>query len=313
LNEEEQMGNLGHGIDGRRRALFVAGLSRSGSTALDFILGNRPGGFSLGEIYAWYRPFRDHHVEPRCTCGQRWYECLVWQQVGHPKARHLHRTVAYSLAVTTVVDSSKDLSWIRDAYQWVAADGLEPHVVLSWREPQGLAYSYWKRGDIGGLGGRDKPSWMTNVEQYVRRLDDLGVGYHVVPFDQLITDPATTLEKLHSAIGMEPCPGQERFWENDYHSMFGSGGTREQLQAQSARLEHPELPAAFLEYWDGLPAAWRQDLDELNVRLLSGHGASSATGRLPPWWYVRSRLVAYRQELAVRWRRAAERFRSAKT
>jgi hypothetical protein len=37
------MGNLGHGNDGRRRLLLVAGVSRSGSTALDFILGNRPG------------------------------------------------------------------------------------------------------------------------------------------------------------------------------------------------------------------------------------------------------------------------------
>ena len=299
------MGKLDDRTDGRRRVLLVAGVSRSGSTALDFILGNRPGGFSLGEIYAWYRPFRHPHIEPQCACGRPWYQCSIWQKVGHPKARHLHRTVADALAATTVVDSSKDLSWIRDAYRWAAADGLEPHVVLSWREPRGLAYSYWKRGDLGA----PKPPWLTNLEEYVRRLDDLGVAYHAVSFDQLIADPVSTLEKLHAAIGMVSWPGQERFWESDYHSMFGSGGTREQLRAQSAKLEQPELPQAFLEYWNQLPTAWREALDELNTRVLSGHRVPSPSRYLPPRWYVRSRWVAYRQEFRVRSRRAAQQLR----
>lgn len=285
-----------------RRVVFVAGVSRSGSTLLDFILGNRPDGLALGEIYAWYRPFRDHHLEPQCTCGEPWSACDVWRRVGRPKARHLHRTVADALALTTVVDSSKNLTWIRDAYRWADADGLEPSIVLSWRRPKAIAFSYWKRSEGDGRiqAPGTKPSWMTNLEGYVRRLRDLRIGFHVVSFDALIEDPAATIEKLNAAIGMMSWPGQERFWEGEYHSMFGSGGTKDQLQQASAKLTHPELPPEFLDYWEELPIAWRDSLDDLDRTVLSVAPQPSAARRLPPLWYVKSRGFAYRQEYAVR-------------
>jgi len=303
------MGRLG-GRDGRRQVLLIAGVSRSGSTVLDFILGNRPDGFSLGEIYAWYRPFRDHHIDPQCSCGRQWRECPVWRRVGRPRARHLHRTVADALALTTVVDSSKNLTWIRDAFQWAIADEMEPHVVLSWRPPQEIAYSYWKRGEdshteTSAHRYASKPSWLTNLEGYVRRLDQLGLGYHVVQFDQLIAAPRPTLDRLHAAIGMESSTGQERFWEGKYHSLFGSGGTRQQLEAQSGTLARPQMPPAFYEYWEGLPAAWRYSLEKLDEAVLTQPSKASSPRGMPPPWYLKSRFTAAQQEIIVRSRHAA--------
>src|SRR5690606_5281222 len=104
------------GAGGRRpMVVFVAGVSRSGSTMLDLILGNRPDSFSCGEVYARYRPFRPHHLEPVCACGAPVETCPVWRKVGEVRAPHLHRRIVHSLGATTVVDSSKNLVWISDA------------------------------------------------------------------------------------------------------------------------------------------------------------------------------------------------------
>jgi len=284
-------------ISGRRRVLFVAGVSRSGSTLLDFVLGNRPDGFSLGEIYAWHRPFRVHHRSPTCACGRRWRECEVWQRIGRPPARRLHRSVADIVEANVVVDSSKNLSWIRDAYRWASANDLDPHVVLSWRPPRALAYSYWKR-ENGRLSASSEPAWMTNLTGYVRRLDSLRLAYHVVDFDQLIVDPIATLDRLHAGIGLTTWPGQECFWEGQYHSLFGSGGTREQLRSQSAALAKPVLPDEFLRYWDTLPAAWRDSLERLNRSVLDGEHAPPPR-RTPPAWYVKSRGLEYRTRVRL--------------
>ena len=82
---------------------------------LDLILGNRPDAFSCGEIYARYRPFRPHHLAPICACGAPVASCPRWRKVGDVRAKHLHRRIVDSLGVTTVVDSSKNLTWIHDA------------------------------------------------------------------------------------------------------------------------------------------------------------------------------------------------------
>jgi hypothetical protein len=51
-----------------RKLINICGTSYSGSTMLDLIIGNDDKGFSLGEIYAWFRPYRTHHLNIKCSC-----------------------------------------------------------------------------------------------------------------------------------------------------------------------------------------------------------------------------------------------------
>lgn len=275
------------------RLLLVAGVARSGSTALDFMLGNRDDAFSLGEVFSWYRPFRPYQLHPTCECGLPVTECPVWRRIGRPPARHLHRRVADTLAVDTVVDSSKRLSWIADAHRWASRDGMAPHVILTWRRPQQLAYSYWKRGAL---------DWASNLDRYLHQLATLGLPYHVVSFDALIEDPPATLARLLDAVGLELVPGQERFWEGELHSLFGSGGTREQVRTGDSRLSTPDLPDDFSAYWDALPKDLIDHLDELDERVRAGAPPiAPRTGSwVPPPWYLRQRAAAVRQAATTR-------------
>lgn len=279
---------------GRRPLLvLVAGVARSGSTALDRMLANRPDAASVGEVYAWYRPYRSHHRAPRCGCGVELERCPMWSQVGRPRARHLHRRVVDALGVDVVVDSSKSLGWIRDATRWARRDGLDVMVVMPWRGCGPLAHSYWKRGH---------DDWLRNLEGYLRRLGDLGLSWGAVDLDALVHDPGRTLDELYARVGRRYRPGQERFWEGSAHSLFGSEGTQRQIEAGRSSLRHTELPPAFERYWRELPPDVRRRADAVDASVRRGGSACHVPSWRPPPWYVKQRALDLRNRavLAVR-------------
>lgn len=60
--------------------VFVASMSRSGSTLVDMLLGQQAGFWSGGELkHLWTRGLKDNVV---CTCGQCFYDCPFWIEIG---------------------------------------------------------------------------------------------------------------------------------------------------------------------------------------------------------------------------------------
>jgi hypothetical protein len=63
----------------RQKVLFIMGMTRSGSTVVDNVLGEVDGFFSGGEIrLIWKRGVLEHRG---CGCGQALLECTVWREV----------------------------------------------------------------------------------------------------------------------------------------------------------------------------------------------------------------------------------------
>ncbi|CAN5702088.1 sulfotransferase [soil metagenome] len=61
------------------KVLSIIGMTRSGSTILDNLLGELPGFFSAGELhYLWQRGLTDRRT---CGCGQTMVSCSVWSEV----------------------------------------------------------------------------------------------------------------------------------------------------------------------------------------------------------------------------------------
>lgn len=84
------------------RVLFLGGLGRSGTTLLERILGELPGVCPLGEVVHLWR--RDVLDDERCGCGDRFWQCDFWRQVGAEafggwNARRAHRVLALRDAV----------------------------------------------------------------------------------------------------------------------------------------------------------------------------------------------------------------------
>ena len=57
----------------------ICGAARSGTTMLDLMLGNASDAFSCGEVNARFRPWRSHHFNPECRCGQN--PCQIWAEI----------------------------------------------------------------------------------------------------------------------------------------------------------------------------------------------------------------------------------------
>jgi len=118
--------------------------SRSGSTMADLMLGNDPRAFSLGEVHAWFRPFRTHHFKIICSCGQK--NC-PWGNLESLKKEHeFHKKAFDLLDVDILVDSSKNLPWVIDNNIWAKKNNITVHNVLLYKEPVNFFYSFWKRG-----------------------------------------------------------------------------------------------------------------------------------------------------------------------
>lgn len=268
--------------------ILIAGVARSGSTAVDFILGNRHDSFSLGEVHAAYRPFRSHHLSPNCNCGEPISRCPVWARTGLPPAKHLHRAIADAHGARVVIDSSKSLGWVRDAARWAAADGMRVELVLPWRGAKAVAASYWKRG---------APGWSGNLIGYMRRLQDLSLPWSTLYFDDLIADPQAALDSVYLPLGLRYERGQEEFWKGEFHSLFGSGGTRSQVTAGRSQLSPPAFSAEFEAYWANLPSGVVAAMTGVEEAVREGgRNGHRARRRLPPRWYWKHRLVNLRDK-----------------
>jgi hypothetical protein len=67
------------------KVLYIAGMTRSGTTLLDSVLNELPGFVGVGEVRTYWRAMR----EPRlCGCGAEVSECAFWSEVATWIERH---------------------------------------------------------------------------------------------------------------------------------------------------------------------------------------------------------------------------------
>jgi len=270
----------------------VCGAGRSGTTMLGLMLGNAPDAFSCGEVYALFRPWRLHHFQPLCACGKD--PCPYWEKLRTCPEHVFHREVLHRLNVSYVIDSSKPISWVLDNNDWAAQCGIGVANLLVWKDPIGLAYSHWKRGE--GIH-----AWRSVFVKYYARFFQARLPFVAVSYNQLVKDPPTKLRQICGAVGMEYFPGKERFWEKEHHHLFGSGGVRRQVRSRESKIRSTEsFPSQFLRQTDELSQEIERDrevqtilrrLTELEVSLndhnmvrVYDRGTSPPTRR-PVWYY----------------------------
>jgi hypothetical protein len=277
--------------------VFVCGAARTGSTMLDLMLGNSPDAFSCGEIYALFRPWRRHHFNPVCACGQ--LDCSAWRSIDVSDESGFHGSVLRQPDINFVIDSSKDIRWVLDSNYWAQHAGIPVANVLIWKDPIDLAFSHWKRGSPVDYYKR-------SFSNYYERFLNLDVPFVAIPFRALVNDTEKVLGHLCSVLGMSYESGRERFWEKEHHHYFGSAGTARQVKQGDSRIGmEPEYPEEFLQAYErdlssGDKGARVQEVvsqlqkydastqDELLLRV-----PNLASGALKPAWYYKHCVKAF--------------------
>jgi hypothetical protein len=232
-----------------RKIIFIGGSSYSGSTMLDMMLSNSPDGFSLGEVYALFRPFRPHHFNPDCGCGNP--DCDFWGKIRQVGAEFLYQAIFSMLPdISFIVDSSKDPWWIKKQSKVLQQQGFDVHHLLIWKEPAAFAHSMLKRGEKGW-----EKSWKNYYRLYITFITD----FIPVPYNELVQHPSETLHKLCNKIGLIYHKDQEQFWQKQHHTLFGNDSAKIHLhngnsnnfrQCQNKLTQKNDIPKHRSIYYD---------------------------------------------------------------
>jgi hypothetical protein len=281
----------------------ICGTSRSGSTMVDLMLGNDPGAFSLGEVHAWFRPFRTHHFKIICSCRQ---ENCPWENLKNLKENEFHKKAFNILEVDILVDSSKSLPWVIDNNIWARKNGITVHNVLLFKEPVSFFYSFWKRGVSIQKASKNE------FVKYYKRFFQTGLPFTVLDYNRLVEEPAATLEKLCGVLNIPYFPGKERFWEKQHHHLFGSMGTRKQVEASNSNIrKHTDYPREYkniipeIEVKIAKDSVFQNILAELhNHEMQKPAIVLSAAIRKPTWYYVIKLKQKVREWIPEKWKYA---------
>jgi hypothetical protein len=281
---EEHCGSKG-------KLVMVCGAARSGTTMLDLMLGNSDDAFSTGEIDAYFRPYRSHHFNPVCSCGES--SCKVWQDFLDVEESQIHNRILARPEYNFVIDSSKDLRWVLDSNVWARRNGHNCINVLIWKDPIDLAYSHWKRGNGVKYYRR---AFLVYYERFLK----LELPFISLNYGQLVAEPRAMLEKLCLRLGMECDENRMNFWSKEHHYYFGSAGTGRQVSDGVAKVSAKrEFPKAFLTEYEE-ESKWSETSQRFNsiiYRLIEHDVARSslpvASHRkylVKPLWYYRHSL-----------------------
>ena len=206
-----------------KKVIFVGGTSFSGSTFLDMILANDPRGFSCGEVRALFHPWRPHHINPECGCGD--VNCRIWQQVLENGEKNLYKTIFSLFDVDFILDSSKDLFWIKKQMRYLSRQNLDVKNVLIWKTPLELACSFKKRDRLKEW----KKSWINYHRAYLTLIE----SHMAVKYSDLTQDEKVLI-RLCEYLEIPYFPEKTNYWEKTHHTLFGNTSAKIHLYSRDS-------------------------------------------------------------------------------
>ena len=244
-----------------KAVIFIGGSSYSGSTFLDMVLANSPYGFSCGEVNALFYPYRKHHINHECGCGNQ--DCDIWQNVKEKGESNIYQTIFEMFPeITYIVDSSKDPVWIHDRTAELNNSKIDVRNILLWKTPEEFYVSRKKRKREKGW----KRAWANYYRLYFRMIGQ----WDAVKYSVLVEKPEV-LEALCETVGIEYFDGKELYWKKKHHTLFGN-------------------TSAKIHLYDSGSEKYENCIDELSKTINSAHANSSISDH--------HKKVHYRQPLS---------------
>lgn len=201
------------------KVIFIGGTNHSGSTMLDLMLGNCKHCFACGEIYAYFRPWSDHHHNPTCAC-KGGDNCNLWSKVKELGGEEeLYSIISQQWNKEIISDSSKRISWFKDQQNWNASSDLEIKKILIFKHPLHYTYSYKKRNHSVHQCGKN---WNDYNNNFLKAFPST----YVISYKDLATNPEATLKKACKVLGIKYFENKEKYWNKEHHLLFGGNAPK---------------------------------------------------------------------------------------
>ncbi len=214
----------------RQNAIFIAGLTHSGSTLLDFMLGSQDRLIGLGEVAPLLNPdsAKLYEGDRQCSCGSLLADCPYWgallrslkKRELHSWPERYHRAYEVFFEVfgsdAIPVDSSKSLRSLRLVAEM---KDLHLHVVHLIRDVRGWTVSHldieqrssnntlraryrregrraWRSFLLSGAAGRFLV-WYHGNRRITKYLQENGIDTCCISYEELVLDTARATDRLH--------------------------------------------------------------------------------------------------------------------
>lgn len=279
----------------------IFGAGRSGTTMLDLMLGNDDRSFSLGEVHAWFRPYREHHFKIICSCGED--PCPYWSDIQHLDEKNFHTKSFDLLKVDYLIDSSKNLNWGIDNNLWVRKNGLKAFNILLYKTPVNYVYSIWKRtGDIDMA--------LNRYINYYKHFLQTNLSFISIQFEQLTEEPEYVLEAICQITGQHYFSDKKKFWTKQHHHAFGSLGTRKQVEDKNSLIrKKEEFPKEYIELLPEIEHKFHNNkklnsiLEKIQSNDIRFDSQNQGNDRinLPYWYYLNKLKGIYFQKFPKQW------------
>ncbi len=247
------------------KSAIICGAGHSGSTLLGLILGSHPSCFYCGEAAkVRYLGDRDKPERKRVCklCGEG---CRLWSGFRWRPGTPLYDQVARAAGRPVVIDSSKNVAWIRERLSELAQP---PLLIFLERDGRAVINSRIRKYPERPVE-RLIRDWREQIER-TRELYDGHRGRRCrLRYEQLASDPEPAVRRLCELLELDFEPAMLAFERHEHHPLGGNNGA--QYLVARARLEDPA--AAFVtllprnhDYYAGhgdgihLDLRWRDEL-----------------------------------------------------
>jgi hypothetical protein len=210
-----------------KRVIFIAGSSHSGSTLLGCILGSHPENpfnyFHVGEVHAFFSPTHEKYGKPY---GAIQAGGTIWKDIDYTKGYSgAYRELFHKSEADVIIDSSKNLNWLRLQYSICKKEGWDFQLIVSYRTFDGIWNSSEKRNN--------PVSWIISNLMYYHHLlsviKDVGLNIDVLDLTLLINNPSEMVQKLCHKTNIPYFFGKELYWRFNHYYVYGAAAQRKHL------------------------------------------------------------------------------------
>jgi hypothetical protein len=244
-----------------RLAVSICGAGHSGSTLLGLVLGSHSSAFYAGEakkslfIGDERKPLRKRVCK---FCGE---DCPVWggTHFAVPPQPDLYEQLARLTGCGVVIDSTKDVGWIRARAEELDRGGVPQRRVFLSRDGRAVVNSRLRKYGLAPAAAIDE--WLAQVRATEALLAERPGDVIRVRYEELATAPEATVRRLCDALSLAYEPDMLRYEARAHHPLGGNTGTQS-VVARAGQVAAPlaAIPERSRGYYEGLSGGFRLDL-----------------------------------------------------
>jgi Sulfotransferase family len=226
----------GMGDRWNEKVCFIGGAGHSGSTLLGLVLGSHSQCFYAGEaIKTRYLQNPQANLRKR-SCKFCGLDCPVWGNFVISPAQDLYEQISQQVHRSFIVDSSKNLDWIKEQVQQLQSLKVQIYFIFLKRDSRAVVSSRLRKYPDQSPESiiRDWRQQIQETQNFFEQLTSAKISLH---YEKFATKPAIATQQLCQFLGIEYEPEMLEYSKQAHHVLGGNNGTQF-LVAKSQNLEH---------------------------------------------------------------------------